>query len=953
MRRTFRIFLYFSCWIFIALICIVLNIINIDWTLTDTVNGIIIVVVLGVLQGSVLEFPVQTIATLIIGGERRDTRKAPCDRLTVILNYNLLATSKDDILECIETMYMAYVGNLSPNVSAVLVSATNDEELKEYELQIRDTYRAILYDDLYREGLAFARGEYDLVDPIHLHNVWAMYVDVERSVFVTDYLEDICDRYAREFMVVHRVSRVLRKCGQYQDLMLLSEGEFEAYSYCDCKHYGKSARESGEALFHASEDVSNILERKFDYTLVLDADTGLPRAGVFEMLKVAAAHPERGIIQPSIKLHCTKDDTMFMHLESMRQSIYEPMTNAINALFDQSSYFGKALIKNKLYIDYVIGGKSGLIERVPVDVLSHDTFEAALLKPIYAGNTYLLEAPSHNYITWNIRERRWNRGEILLAMYFWKNAFGKPMRWLQKNLQKSKFNKTKVRTESKLDFVTSYIAHSALRQMLMKPALLLYILLHISVHLRYRYASIIIVMFSVLVFPKFATCNRENYKYVILETVASILQFTPEALVGCVRIWRALYANISLDAKWVPQRAVEEEFKNSNPFISSLKHLWAYSLFALVTSILVMLFLERAMLILVMLVTLFLLPLYTGFTSLTPGFRCCKPRKPNLSDIYKDNIAQNSWVIEEGVATVSDGNTYKSLGTTNDNSAGHSEVSASQESLFYKVRRSLPQHIEFSNGRDVLKAERQRSWSRDVENIIAHPEQLAEQWPSKAHTKSKPRLSSEVYKTYSYDEGREDRYVSIIKVGSPCLSQTSSGIAESFGSLSGSYGYDLINMSRETDENQNRTPKGINSPRYVTNVHVCNELKPSRTSSERTSSIGSEQILRNIRETLAERDDIRYENNVTYIHVGKANKSKTKTSSQSSENSDMHNGEAHHGDSKTKDTNTEESVLDTEHDQTLSDENTSSGYAENSNGGSENPVESFYHTLDHIQQYHF
>ena len=462
---------------------------NIDWTLTNTINGVFIVVVLGVLQGAVLEFPVQTIATLIIGGERRENRRAACDRLTVILNYNLLATGKDDILECIETMYMAYVGNLSPNVSAVLVSATNDDELKEYELQIRDTYRAILYDDLYREGLAFARGEYDLVDPIHLHNVWAMYVDVDRSVFVTDYLEDICDRYAREFMVVHRVSRVLRKCGQYQDLMLLSEGEFEAYSYCDSKYYGNSAREAGEALFHPSEDVSNILERKFDYTLVLDADTGLPRAGVFEMLRVAAAHPERGIIQPSIKLHSGGDDTMFMHLESMRQSIYEPITNAITALFDQSSYFGKALIKNKLYIDYVIGAKNNLIERVPVDVLSHDTFEAALLKPLYAGSVYLLEAPSHNYVTWNIRERRWNRGEILLAMYFWKNAFGIPMRWLQKKLQKSKFNQTSVRTESKLDFVTSYIAHSALRQMIMKPALLLYIILHISVHLRYRYAS--------------------------------------------------------------------------------------------------------------------------------------------------------------------------------------------------------------------------------------------------------------------------------------------------------------------------------------------------------------------------------------------------------------------------------------------------------------------------------
>ena len=649
---------------FFALVAVVLNIINIDWTLTNTINGIIIVIVLGVLQGSVFEFPVQTITTLIIGGERRDNQKAPCDRLKIILNYNLLATSKDDIEECFETMYEAYVGNLSPNASAVLVSATGDEYLKEYEIQLRDTYRAILFDDLYREGLSFANYQYEHVDPLHLQNVWSLYENIDRTVFCNEYLEDICDKYAREFMVVHRVSRVLRKCGQYQDLMLLSEGEFESFSYCDPVYYGRSARPPDEPLFHPSEDVSNIFGRKFDYTLVLDADTGVPRGGVVELLQIAAANPERGIIQPAIKLHCTLSDTIFMHLEAMRQSIYEPMTNAVTALLGQSGYFGKALIKNRVYIDAVIGSKENLIERVPVDVISHDTFEAALLQPLYAGSMYLLEAPSYNYVTWNIRERRWNRGEILLAMYFWKNAFGRPMRWLQKQFQKKKFDATKLRTESKLDFVSSYIAHSALRQMFMKPALLLYIILHISVHLRYRYASIIIVMFLVLVFPKFATCNRENYKYVILETIASILQFTPEALVGCVRICRAMYANVSLNVKWIPQRAVEEQFKNSNPFISSFKHLWGYSVFAAISSTLVVLFLQRAMLIQVMLVTLLFLPLYTGFTSFSPGFGKRK-RRPGETPI---NGASEKTSTSSGTPrkSISDGNIYRSVGTITD-----------------------------------------------------------------------------------------------------------------------------------------------------------------------------------------------------------------------------------------------------------------------------------------------
>ncbi|KAK3095132.1 hypothetical protein FSP39_010663 [Pinctada imbricata] len=607
-----------------AFIAIILNILNVDWYKTNYINGIIIVVVLGILQGSVLEFPIQTIATLLVGGETRMTKKGKSNGYTIVLNYNLLALSTDEIDECMETMYEAFMGNLSPNVSAVLVSATNAEDLKNYEIEVVQKYRSIIYDELYTEGISFAKDDFDSINKLHLEHVWKLYEDMNRTLFIQEYLHDICDRYAREFMVIHRVSRVLRKCGQYQDLMLLSDGDDEAFSYCDDKQYGKAARRYGEPLFYESEDVTNIFGRKFDYTMVLDGDTGVPKGGVFELLDIAAANPDRGIIQPSIKLYCKKTDTIFMHLETMRQFIYEPMTNAIMALLEQSAYFGKAMIKNRIYIDNVIGNRNNLIERVPIDVLSHDTFEAAILQPLYAGSTYLLEAPSFNFITWSIRERRWNRGEVLLAMYFWKTGIGKPMRWVQKKMLKEKFNETKLRTESKLDFVSSYVAYSALRQMIMKPLLLFYVIIHISVHLRYRYASIILVMFMVLIFPKFATCTRKNYKYVLIETLASILQFTPEAMVGCVRIVKAVQANLGANIRWVPQRSVEDEFRNSNPFISSFKHLWGYSLFAVVCGTLVILFLERAILITIMLGTLFLLPLYTGVTSL--------PLKPEVKE---------------------------------------------------------------------------------------------------------------------------------------------------------------------------------------------------------------------------------------------------------------------------------------------------------------------------------
>ncbi|GAB1607585.1 uncharacterized protein LOC115219941 [Argonauta hians] len=640
MKKTMRVFLYFMLWILFGLGCAALNILNIDWEKTSIPQGAIFVIVLGILQGSVCEFPVQTIATLIVGGKKRQNRMADGDNFTLILNYNLLAVTVDDIEECFQTMFQAFMGNLSFNVSAVLVSATSDEKLKVHEIKCRDRYRRLIYDELFKEGVCFANGFYNDIQRDRFKNVWMYYHFCPRDIFINHHLDSICDRFAQEFMVIHRTSKVLRKCGQYQDLMLLSEGESFAYTYTDKKYYGRLARPYNQPTFYFSEDVQNIFNRRFDYTLVLDADTGVPDGTVERLLGIAAANPEKGIIQPSIKLSYEHNDTMYMRLEAIKQMIYEPMTNAITALLGQCGFFGKGLIKNRIYIDNVIGSRENLIERVPIDVLSHDTFEAALLKPYYAGSVFLLEAPSFNYITWNIRERRWNRGEVILSMYFWKNTIGVLMRTLQRIFQRDKFNKTTLRTESKLDFVTAYIAHSALRQMLMKPFLLVFICLHIGIELRYPHAPIFVIMFLVIVFPKFATCTKSSFKYIILETFISVIQFTPEAIVGCVRIFRAIQANISANCKWVPQRSVEEEFKKGNPFLFSLKHLWVYSFLGAASTPVVLIFSPSSSLILCMLITLFLLPLFTGVTSLTTGLKSSQslvstPKQPTEVSIIE------------------------------------------------------------------------------------------------------------------------------------------------------------------------------------------------------------------------------------------------------------------------------------------------------------------------------
>ncbi|XP_060071563.1 uncharacterized protein LOC132551442 [Ylistrum balloti] len=621
MGKYARIILYFVTWIALAITAVILNVFNMDWSQTSIFNGVAIVLLLGILQGCVLESPAQTIATLILGGHTRKLKKNPdFEHLTLVLNYNLLATNREEIEECMQMMYTAFMGNLAPNVSAVLVSATGDEELKDYELFMRDVYRVMIFDELYTEGLAYAREDYLHVDKYRFLYVWRHFRHIDSVFFIRKYLHEVCDKYSREFMLVHRVSRVLRKCGQYQDLMLLSAGMDRAVTYCDPKYYGDCARELGKPLFHDSDDVKRILGRKFDYTLVLDGDTGVPPGTVYDLMRTAAAYPEKGIIQPAITLICNRCDTMFMHLESMRQSISEPITNALTDLFGQSSYYGKALIKNDIYIEKILYHDGKLIESVPIDVLSHDTFEASLLHPLYAGSVSLLEAPSYNYVTWDIRERRWNRGEILNAMYFWDNLFGKPMRFLQKIVRRKKFTPTKLRTRSDTDFISSYMSHLALRQMCMKPFLLFFILLSVNISLHQVYLPIVVVMFLIIVFPKFATCNRKNIKSVCFETVASILQFTPEAVVGCVRILMAFYANIVTGVQWIPQRSVEMEFKSKNPFLSAFRHLWGYSTVGIVVGFFLIAFQVDAMFMFLMLVTMVLLPVFTGITSLPAGY---------------------------------------------------------------------------------------------------------------------------------------------------------------------------------------------------------------------------------------------------------------------------------------------------------------------------------------------
>ena len=629
----------------------------------ETVGAALIMAVLITLHIGVMESLTVSVFTLIFCGDVTRDEIGNSSTLTMLFNYNVLALSPGDVDEGMEKMYHTYMDNLTDHVAAVYLSATGDGELRNYETLVRDKYRAKIRGVLEEEGAAFINRDYAKVNYFRQINIWRKLEDKHGLDYVRANYSDVCEKMAVNFMCIHRVSRVLRKCGQYQDLMLLSEGRFMAFTYTDPEYYGIYARPYGEPMFYDSEDVRNIHGRNFDYTFVLDCDSRVPTGVAHTLLGVAAGRPDKAIIQPAIKLEAGIWDTIFMNLEDLRQRLGEPTTNALARVFTQCGFYGKALVNNKLYIERIIGNPDNLVEAIPVDVLSHDTYEAAILKPHFTRNAAILESPTYNYLAWNSRQRRWNLGDLIVAMYFYPKLIGAPIRALQRCVQRKRYFRPRVRTPLKMDTVTAYIANSSLRSMFTKPLWLVLVLMHgfIPVPTYYHWLPVIVVLVIICVvskLPLFMRCHK-GILYLLPELLSSICQYTPEIIAGFIRFFRVLIALIRGRNDWVPQRKVEEEFDTVNPckmFVYSYRHLWGYAVLAVALMVLLVLIdivwniyplnsSLKMILIYFDITVIFCLPLYCSITSLRICPCACCPRgrgKDSVSDVESSLSSSDS-----------------------------------------------------------------------------------------------------------------------------------------------------------------------------------------------------------------------------------------------------------------------------------------------------------------------
>ena len=583
------------------------------------------------LNWSSMELPLKSIFSLLVKSE---DSFADGHDLSVIINYNLLASDEAEVDVAFQNALKAYIGNLSPYVVSVLISATGDEALKTYELETRDRVRESIFDLILAEGRSWANGT--VMDEGRASRCFEMYRNHVTGEINHDFIENtlpaLADKYSKDFMLVQRVTRALRKCGQYQDLLLLKEGCNEAWTYTDDDLYVNLARTYGEHLFYPSEDVENIKGRRIEYTLVLDLDTGVTKDSLTRLMDIAAANPNRAIIQPSIQITADEDQSLFMHIDRMRQEIHEPVTAAFSTLLGRCGFYGKGLLKNELYIETMLGTEETPLERVPIDVLSHDTYEAAALRPLYAKSYQLLEEPCGNYVTWDIRETRWNRGELILSHYFFPHTLGKWFFWMMTIAQKKSPSKYTLRTETTLEPAAAYIAHSALRHIFLKPALLGYILIRslAAQYLYYEFAPIITMMILIIVIPKIPIIRWNNIHYIMIETICSILQFTPEPITGTMRAFKACRAHITGRSGWTPQFKVEQDFLISPAIVASFSYQW--KIFVCIMGVLLTLYFFKPkdyLLQFLLIVTAFL-PIYTTLTAFPYRYYTGSPTRTSL-----------------------------------------------------------------------------------------------------------------------------------------------------------------------------------------------------------------------------------------------------------------------------------------------------------------------------------
>jgi hypothetical protein len=175
-----------------------------------------------------------------------------------------------------------------------------------------------------------------------------------------------------------------------------------------------------------------------------------------------------------------------------------------------------------------------------------------------------------------------------------------------------------LRHETQLDDAGAYIAHSALRQMMLKPLLLFYIICRVwvKVYFYFNWLPLVLMVVLVLIIPKIPLTTRHNWHKILADMVCCILQYSPEPITGTIRVFKSARAHICGVSGWVPQFKVEQDFLIQPAVVATFAYQWR--LFLLTCASLAPIIIFRPddyFLIFLFAVTAFI-PIYTTLTAL-------------------------------------------------------------------------------------------------------------------------------------------------------------------------------------------------------------------------------------------------------------------------------------------------------------------------------------------------
>ncbi|WP_342380784.1 glucans biosynthesis glucosyltransferase MdoH [Myxococcus stipitatus] len=250
-----------------------------------------------------------------------------------------------------------------------------------------------------------------VVMPIHNEDPTAVFANVQatyESVAATGHLD------AFDFYVLSDSTRAEAWVAEelaWSDLVRRVGGQGRIFYRRRTDNTGKKAGNLG--------DFCERWGRRYDFTVVLDADSLMDGRTLVKMARLMELNPRAGIIQaPPL---CVGRMTLFARLQQFAGRVYGPVVAAGAAAWQlgESNYWGhNAILRTEAFINHcglpVLPGK----QPFGGHILSHDFVEAALMRR--AGYTVWLvpelggsyEQPPPNLLAYAQRDRRWCQGNL-------------------------------------------------------------------------------------------------------------------------------------------------------------------------------------------------------------------------------------------------------------------------------------------------------------------------------------------------------------------------------------------------------------------------------------------------------------------------------------------------------------------------------------------------------------